>query len=96
MEKMRDLLRTEEDWCKGHYFHGCKMCLLGASRKLSDLSEDTPFVFRGDTEHYSRTSKLSAAIRKLFPKRPSAVSSFNDHPNTTFEDVCQVIKEAGV
>lgn len=95
-EKMRDLLRTKEDWCQGTYFSGCKMCLLGASRKLSGLLDGTPFYAKGYTDHYARANKLSAAIKKLFPGRPKAVAGFNDCASTTFEDVCQVIKEAGV
>jgi hypothetical protein len=89
--KLRDILKTEKEWTKGHYARNkedepvsiydvdaCKFCLIGAYHRSN-----------------ASLSSIVAAISKLFPDR-GYVTEFNDHRETTFDDVCKVIELAGV
>jgi hypothetical protein len=44
---------------------------------------------------YSKTTELKIAIAKHYPRFHGLIG-FNDHPDTTFEDVQKVLKEAGL
>ena len=103
--KVSELLSSPEKWTKDWYFkdgNGNRIsswkdrritcyCLMGAGFACyPDLS--------GETYH----DTLVEVIRKLFPDRMknctqgNKVAYFNDHPDTTFEDVQRVLKEADV
>jgi hypothetical protein len=76
-------------------------CLLGATEKLC-IRPDAHFEqIAAEMEHREQINKLlTETIRKLFPKRVEEVHSslvishFNDHDETTYEDVLLVLKTA--
>jgi hypothetical protein len=98
MLKLREVLTDETKWIKGNYAvdaHGLRtpayaptavcFCIVGAVRRCYDSDNPTAI------------SALRDAARQLYPNRiGETVSSFNDHPDTTFEDVVKVIELAGV
>jgi len=74
---------TEDQWGKGRTFDAGRACLLG-HLYLSGRRG----VFSGH---------LYRSVSALFPERTGAlgvVAGFNDHPDTTFEDVQLVWKHA--
>lgn len=95
-KKLREVLRTEADWCKGATHDGTRCCLVGA------CEEATKYIFAGNgyLEFVALCDKLRAAICDLYPDRADVdevfIPDFNDHPDTTFDDVCKVIEKAGV
>ena len=66
-------------------------CLLGGISKVYNVTVDDL-----DDKTLEIREKINEAIRKLFPDRPSYIHKFNDHPDTTFEDIKKVLKEANV
>lgn len=95
IERMLDLIATEENWIKGAEYRTedgvDKYCLIGAKAKaLEDLTlagvQSDPIV----EEQRKRVVKaidlyLSASLQK--EKGYSSMPSFNDEAGTTFEDV---------
>lgn len=92
-KKLREVLRTKANWCKGTTrIKDGRCCLVGACGEATLPLE---------SEEYSMVlGKLQTAVKQLFPDRTvtclSTIAGFNDHSDTTFEDVCRVIEEAGV
>lgn len=101
MKKLSELLTDESKWCKealGRLADGtiCEAanlsdavsnCLLGAVCKI--YPDETP-------ARIDLIQKLRKAHHKLFPDRScefQSIFEFNDHPDTTFDDVQAVIKE---
>jgi hypothetical protein len=64
-------------------------CLYGGAAKLAD---DHPEAHLCTTQ-----DKLRGAIRDLFCDRSmtGSIIMFNDHPDTTFEDVMEVVRQSG-
>ena len=85
---------TAENWGQGFIESGRRACLVGHARKL--------YWHLGAGREKSIYQPLSEAILVLFPDRihnafPAAlVGDFNDHPDTTVEDVRRVCKLADV
>lgn len=81
---------TAEKWHKGSMFGGQPghACLLGH------------LLLPGVELESGTCDRLRAAVKALFPERGGAtttsVARFNDHPETTFEDVLRVLKFADV
>ena len=97
--KISQILNDETKWTKSYdavdkygnpigpcSHNACKWCLAGVVIKMTGV-RSLPILL-----------KLAKAAAKLFPERGGLnfyynISEFNDHPDTTFEDVQQVIKE---
>lgn len=82
--------KTAEDCPIGAYSNNAVcFCLLGGTQKLGLVLEEVH-------------KKLVPIIQKLYPDRddPSGIIStiayFNDHPDTTFEDIKKVLKAANI
>lgn len=97
LEKTDELLSSPERWNKGRYYDKRKncWCLKGALYRRDSSS------FFSTNPNYLDVNSASLFVRKaileLFPQRnfPGAcVIGFNDHPDTTFEDVKAVLKRA--
>lgn len=108
MKSLSDILTGPDKWTKNapavnaadeavlpYSDTACKFCLGGAVSRLNFRKSSW-----GDGTDYMRT-RLVRAVRKLFPDRlgiPNnvvAIEAFNDHPDTTFEDVKMVIADSG-
>jgi len=94
--KLTDLFKGPEQWCKGRFARNIKgesvqpdsveayqWCVMG---RWLILATKEPF------------NPLLQACNELFPTRKSTdfgtMSSFNDHPDTTFDDVQAVLERA--
>lgn len=76
-----DLLETPDKWCKGALrSHDGRYCIRGAVRAVdaADLLEPT----------------ILHAIGEVAGKRFRRIESFNDHPNTSHEQVLAVLSRA--
>lgn len=74
-------------WAKGAGTIGNKICLVNAI----DENQETTDEFSACLDH------VRATIKQLFPSRtPNSdqVSIFNDHPETTLEDINKVCEAA--
>jgi len=99
--KISELLTDESKWCKGSFAKtaygfettcnnpdACQWCLLGA-RYTANLT-------RGEND------ALIDAVLALYPNRcgiyrdTDSLVRFNDHPNTTFDDIKRVLEHAGL
>lgn len=108
--KLRDILKTEKDWTKEAYARDgegapldwdddvatCCRCLLGACLYVEEV---VPYHIARHIP--DKREPIIEAIKKLFPERLSnpnlaQIPQFNDHPETTFDDICKVIELAGV
>jgi hypothetical protein len=96
--KPSELIDSPEKWTKGEYARDASgksidfssndaqcFCLRGAIYRLGDDND----------ECRQNLHNLSRAVARLYPQF-WGVTSFNDHPETTFEDVQKVLKEAGL
>lgn len=92
-----DIFTSKDKWTKGFYardkygqkcFEGSTdatcYCILGAIKK----------VYYGLPVEVD--NKLETALKKLHPNSSGNYVHFNDDPKTTFEDIIELIKEAGV
>ena len=81
MSKLYETI-TAENWIKGDFNDGQgRGCLLGHG------------ILCPEPNAYDR---VLAAIRVLYPLRYGSIPSFNDHPDTTLDDVLRVCKLADV
>lgn len=81
MDEVIDLLGTPDKWCKGALrSHDGRYCIRGAVRAVdgADLLEPT----------------ILDAIGQVAGKRFRRIESFNDHPNTSHEQVVAVLIRA--
>lgn len=81
MDEVIDLLATPDKWCKGALrSHDGRYCIRGAVRAVdgADLLEPT----------------ILDAIGQVAGKRFRRIESFNDHPNTSHEQVVAVLIRA--
>lgn len=104
MTRLSSILTGPDKWCKGSSARdedgnpvlttsrsACMFCIGGAIAKISS-GINNKFLIR---------NKISKSIRKLFPGRGGQmhdvieIEAFNDHPDTTFEDVQKVIEDSG-
>lgn len=101
--KLSELLDKPEKWTKGSSARDKNnkqvhpqepeavcWCLEGGLRCVTNGNRWSPWV-----------ETLRSTIIRLFPNRTDPlgvkiISTFNDHPDTTFEDIQKVIKEAGL
>ena len=88
---------NDGNWFKGKFVSndGTRRCLLGHA------IEERLFTLcgAGNILENPTYQALSAAINLLYPDRSSdwsGVAHFNDHPDTTVEDVIRVCKVADV
>ena len=93
--KPSEILSSPDKWTKGAYARtktdtivgvldeeACKFCLDGA-------------LLRCGLDWDIKTS-LEQAILELFPTKSEGIISFNDHPDTTYEDVLEVLESCGL
>lgn len=80
---------TEDQWIKGDATRtvGARitgMCLIGRISVMcpGQIAKADPI--------------LRPLVKEQFPGRAHGPVDFNDHPDTTFEDVCQVLEKAAV
>lgn len=115
MSKVRDILKSESDWCKDRFAQdstgttvschdnkACKRCLLGAIYKVYPIKFGQ-FDATGDGSEYLQTQAIQAeVIDKVMValnssgKEWSSIPEFNDHPDTTFEDVKKVLEQCDI
>ena len=90
MKKMSDFITGPDSWCQRNNFqnadgistapdpdYACKFCLHGAFY-MSDLTE----------EDWHRIEEI---VHRLHPGKYDNAIQFNDHPDTTYEMVKEVI-----
>lgn len=75
-----DLLGTPNHWCKGAMTRGPRYCIRGAVRAVG-------------ADHRVNTVILQA-IHEIAGKRFRRIESFNDHPNTSHEQVLAILSRA--
>ena len=80
---------TAENWVKRTLVSMDQRCLLGHANLL--YAGNTYSAASADIYH-----ALDEAIVALYPERGRSIEIFNDHPDTTLEDVLRVCKCAGV
>src|SRR5581483_631735 len=81
MDEVIDLLGTPEKWCKGALrSHDGRYCIRGAVRAVDAADVLEPSILE--------------AIGQVAGKRFRRIESFNDHPNTSHEQVLAVLYRA--
>ncbi|HTT81525.1 MAG TPA: hypothetical protein VMF86_17800 [Stellaceae bacterium] len=76
-----DLLSTPDKWCKGALrSHDGRYCIRGAVRVVDAADVLEPMILR--------------AIGEVAGKRFRRIESFNDHPNTSHDQVIAVLNRA--
>ena len=81
MDEVIDLLGTPEKWCKGALrSHDGRYCIRGAVRAVDAADVLEPSILE--------------AIGQVAGKRFRRIESFNDHPNTSHEQVLAVLHRA--
>jgi hypothetical protein len=76
-----DLLATPERWCKGALrSHDGRYCIRGAVRAVNAAEVLEPTILR--------------AIGEVAGQRFRRIESFNDHPNTSHEQILAVLSRA--
>lgn len=87
-------------WTKGSYVLSGRFCLIGAVRQSIFGEADGYKVNESDPRFISIVLALANAVRALYPSRvtdhdnTSIVINFNDHDETTWEDVEAVLQYA--
>lgn len=87
--KASDLLSSPSKWVKGLALMGERMCL-GAAINLAYISK------LGMSDQVRQVIKLLYPERVLGCECDTIIPIFNDHPDTTFEDIQRVMKVADV
>lgn len=81
MDEVIDLLGTPDKWCKGALrSHDGRYCIRGAVRAVDGTDVLEPTILE--------------AIGQVAGKRFRRIESFNDHPNTSHEQVVAVLTRA--
>ena len=81
MDEVIDLLGTPDKWCKGALrSHDGRYCIRGAVRAVDAADTLEPSILQ--------------AIGQVAGKRFRRIESFNDHPNTSHEQVLAVLYRA--
>ncbi len=81
MDDVIDLLGTPDKWCKGALrSHDGRYCIRGAVRSVDAADVLEPVILE--------------AIGQVAGKRFRRIESFNDHPNTSHEQVLAVLHRA--
>ena len=81
MDEVIDLLGTPDKWCKGALrSHDGRYCIRGAVRAVDGADVLEPTILE--------------AIGQVAGKRFRRIESFNDHPNTSHEQVVAVLTRA--
>ena len=81
MDEVIDLLGTPDKWCKGALrSHDGRYCIRGAVRAVDAADALEPTILE--------------AIGQVAGKRFRRIESFNDHPNTSHEQVLTVLHRA--
>jgi hypothetical protein len=81
LDEVIDLLATPDKWCKGALrSHDGRYCIRGAVRAVDGADVLEPPILE--------------AIGQVVGKRFRRIESFNDHPNTSHEQVLAVLSRA--
>ena len=81
IDNVLDLLATPDKWCKGALrSHDGRYCIRGAVRSVDAADVLEPTILQ--------------AIGEVAGKRFRRIESFNDHPNTSHEQVLAVLHRA--
>ena len=81
IDDVLDLLATPDKWCKGALrSHDGRYCIRGAVRSVDAADVLEPTILQ--------------AIGEVAGKRFRRIESFNDHPNTSHEQVLAVLHRA--
>jgi hypothetical protein len=81
LDAVIDLLETPERWCKGALrSHDGRYCIRGAVRAVSGSDLLEPAILQ--------------AIGQVAGRRFRRIEAFNDHPNTTHDQVVAVLARA--
>jgi hypothetical protein len=81
IDEVIDLIRTPDKWCKGALrSHDGRYCIRGAVRAVDAAEILEPTILD--------------AIGQVAGKRFRRIESFNDHPNTSHEQVMAVLDRA--
>jgi hypothetical protein len=81
MDEVIDLLGTPDKWCKGALrSHDGRYCIRGAVRAVDAADALEPSILQ--------------AVGQVAGKRFRRIESFNDHPNTSHEQVLAVLYRA--
>jgi len=81
MDEVIDLIGTPDKWCKGALrSHDGRYCIRGAVRAVDAADALEPSILE--------------AIGQVAGKRFRRIESFNDHPNTSHEQVIAVLHRA--
>lgn len=96
-------------WAKGAYNIGNTHCLVGALRKAAVGTSSTIDILRKTGEAScapklrsidEATVRVATVLSEQYPDRfdPNfnTIPHFNDHPDTTFEDVERVLSKAAI
>jgi len=81
LDTVIDLLETPDRWCKGALrSHDGRYCIRGAIRAVSGSDVLEPAILQ--------------AIGQVAGRRFRRIEAFNDHPNTTHDQVVSVLARA--
>lgn len=95
-EKIQEILTPEKWFTDGNYKSG-KLCLAMAVTSVF-VTKDQGLSQEHINSVVAIDEKLMEIVRELFPERLARnnIPCFNDHPDTTYEDVMLVVKHFGV
>jgi hypothetical protein len=87
----------ERGWCKGSQDDEGRVCIVTALMRHLGLDEEGAKreFFGGMTPFFKAMGSFQQVVMALFPDRwvwGKPVASFNDHPDTTEEDVRRVLR----
>ena len=97
LQEMRDRVTRHTQWTKFklHTEKKTRSCLVGWVRKIEN---ELGNQYQGDS--IKAKDLIMEVIKEQFPERLNRfnqnIPSFNDHPDTTFEDVRLVIEKAAI
>lgn len=81
IDEVIDLINTPDKWCKGALrSHDGRYCIRGAVRSVDAAEVLEP--------------RILEAIGQVVGRRFRRIESFNDHPNTSHEQVLAVLNQA--
>lgn len=92
--KLLDVIPDHIHWCKGHYKDENGYCILGGLRKIQ-------FDGPRNLHLHKAVRHINTIINRLYPDRTRSyiiasdnIIFFNDHEDTSYDDVRRVIQEA--
>ena len=92
LEEAKALISEQERWGKGEWYRDGCMCIEGALAKASDIE---PYEVRNDDPIVELILKsIPEDFAGGFDWRFNTLVNFNDHPDTTHEDVMKLFERA--